>query len=138
MTDEHSAQAEQPTPVRKDQPLPSSPVKTPAAAMAIHSCLDARYKALSLEVIAENLAQVLETPGSRRTLLNRQVQVLDALFNRVIMDAPKDMQHLPLLDLALKAQRQCQITSASISTQKKIDKQTDSSADAMAAMLKRL
>lgn len=125
--DENSAQAGQNTHVPKDPHKPSNPQKTPMAAMAIHSCLDPRYKNLTLETVAENLNEALETPGSRRTLLSRQVQVLDALFNIVVIDTRRDLHHLPLLNLALKAQRQCQVTSASISTQKKLDKQTDSS-----------
>lgn len=113
----------------------STPRKEPPAALAVHSCLKDHYKNLPLEKVVEDLAASVEMTGSRRQVLNRQVYALDALFNAVLIAAPKDLTNLPLLNMALRAQRQCQLTSSSLSIQKKSDKRTDSSYDPVAAFL---
>lgn len=138
MTDETTAQAAEqklaPNQISSSS-LPTNPRKLPPASLAIHTCLKSHYKNLPLETVAEDLAAAIEMTGSRRKVLNQQVHSLDALFHKVLIEIPTNLINLPLLNMALKAQRQCQITSASLSVQKKSDKRNDSSRDPLAAFL---
>lgn len=135
MTDTPTASAAGQTHAPSSPASLSNPRKEPPAALAIHSCLKEHYKNLPLDKVVEDLESSVEMTGSRRKVLNRQVYALDALFNAVLIEAPKDLKNLPLLNMALRAQRQCQLTSASLSVQKKSDKRNGSSTDPLTSFL---
>lgn len=137
MTDDTTAQAAEQKLAPKSTPSirAENPKATPPASLSIYASMKDHYKSISLERVAEDLAYAIEMPGSRRKLLNQQVHALDAFFNKVLIEIPTELAQTPLLSLALKAQRQCQLTSASLSAHKKSDKRNDSSKDPLTAFL---